>query len=124
MQLLYKRLYNNIFLYLIGDSPALLDKFMKRSRSEILEILSLHKPDLMRKYHLGKLGLFGSYARNEALEDSDIDILVDFTQPVGMEIVDLTLELENILNHHVDIVTLNAVKHRLYNYIKQDLIYV
>lgn len=82
------------------------------------------KPVLAQKYSLDKLGLFGSYARNEASDDSDIDILVDFKKPVGMEIVELTLELEEALQNPVDIVTMNAVRNRLLNYIKQDLIYV
>jgi len=97
---------------------------MKTGKSEILRILSIHKPALTQKYHLNKIGLFGSYARDEANENSDIDILVDFTEPVGMEIVDLALELEDLLHHKVDIVSFNAVKNRLFNHIKQEVIYV
>lgn len=97
---------------------------MKRSRTEILNILRQQKPVLAQKYSLDKLGLFGSYARNEASENSDIDILVDFNKPIGMEIADLTLELEKALQNTVDIVTMNAVRNRLLDYIKPDLIYV
>jgi uncharacterized protein len=97
---------------------------MKLSRTEILNILRQQKPVLAQKYSLDKLGLFGSHARNEASAHSDIDILVDFNKPVGMEIVELTLELEEALQNPVDIVTMNAVRNRLFAYIKQDLIYV
>jgi len=97
---------------------------MKPAKSDILRILSLYKPALEQKYNLDKLGLFGSYARDEAVESSDIDILVAFKTPVGMEIVDLVLELEDLLNHKVDIITLNTIKNRLLPYIEQDVIYV
>ncbi|MEK6478533.1 nucleotidyltransferase family protein [Catalinimonas sp. 4WD22] len=97
---------------------------MKPSKTEILHILSQQKSILAQKYHVDKLGLFGSYAREEATENSDIDILVDFTKPIGMEIVDLTMELEKALHYPIDIVTINAVRQRLFDYIKQDLVYV
>ena len=97
---------------------------MKKTKADILQVLNVHKPALAQKYHLNRLGLFGSYARDEAAESSDIDILVGFTKPVGMEVVDLALELEALLNHKVDVVTINAVKSRLLRYIEQEVIYV
>lgn len=89
----------------------------------ILGKLTLYKQQLMQKYPIKSIGLFGSYARNEATHDSDIDLLVEFSSPVGMEIVDLAEELESILDHKVDIVTYNAIKNRLFHYIKEELVY-
>lgn len=70
------------------------------------------------------MGLFGSYARNEASKESDIDILVEFASPVGFEFVDLAIELEAILNHKVDLVSRKGVKPNMLPYIEKDLLYV
>jgi uncharacterized protein len=48
----------------------------------ILEKLRLHKPELQRKYPISKMGVFGSYARGEATENSDIDIAVELNDVV------------------------------------------
>lgn len=96
---------------------------MLLNKQEILKLLSQHQDKLKKKYPLKSIALFGSYARGEQNADSDIDLLVDFTQPVGIEIVDLAMELEEILGHSVDIVTYNAVKNRLFHHIKDELAY-
>ena len=96
---------------------------MTLTKEIILEKLALHKQQLMQKYPIKSIGLFGSYARNEPTPESDIDLLVEFSAPVGMEIVDLAEDLESILDHKVDIITYNAIKNRLYHYIKDELVY-
>ena len=95
------------------------------TKGEILALLAQNKERLAQKYPLKSLALFGSYARGTQVDGvSDIDLLVDFSEPVGMEIVDLVMDLEDILKHRVDVVTYNAVKDRLFHYIKEDLAYV
>jgi hypothetical protein len=92
------------------------------TKGEILALLSQNKERLARKYSLKSLASFGSYARGTQVNGvSDIDLLVDFSAPVGMEIVELVIELEDILKHRVDVVTCNALKDRLFHYIKEDL---
>ena len=71
-----------------------------------------------------EIGIFGSYTRGDNNEDSDIDILVEFENPIGLEFVDLAYELEELLNHKIDLVSKKAIKSRLINYINEDLIYV
>jgi predicted nucleotidyltransferase len=95
------------------------------TKAEILALLAQNKERLAQKYPLKSLALFGSYARGTQVEgSSDIDLLVDFSEPVGMELVELVMDLESILNHRVDVVTYNAVKDRLFHFIKEDLEYV
>jgi predicted nucleotidyltransferase len=95
------------------------------TKEEILALLAQNKARLAEKYPLKSMALFGSYARGTQIHGvSDIDLLVDFSAPVGMEIVDLVMDLEDILKHRVDVVTYNAVKDRLFHYIKEDLEYV
>ena len=91
---------------------------------EIKASLTQHKVELENKYKVKKLGIFGSYARGEQSKDSDIDILVEFESPIGLEFIDLADELEKILNKKIDLVSANAIKPRLKKYILQDITYV
>ncbi len=70
------------------------------------------------------MALFGSYSRNDATEESDVDILVDFEKAIGIQFVDLADELEILLHHKVDLVSARAIKPKYLNAIKSDLIYV
>jgi predicted nucleotidyltransferase len=91
---------------------------------EILSTLKAHKAEFTKKYHLKSIGIFGSYSRNDYHEGSDIDILVDFNQSIGIEFIDLANELEKILEIKVDLVSKNGVKLRYLKEIEKDLIYV
>ena len=92
--------------------------------NEIKTLLQKNKADLMMKYNLRSIALFGSITRNEATNKSDIDILVEFDKPIGLDFVLLADELEEILGFKVDLVTTNALKPNMFEYIKQDLQYV
>lgn len=95
-----------------------------QSLSSITSILSGHKNQLFRKYGLKQLAIFGSYARNEQQAQSDIDILVDFERPIGIEFIDLAEELEGILHAKVDLVSKNGVKPKYLQSITGELKYV
>ncbi|NPA62629.1 MAG: nucleotidyltransferase, partial [Methanococci archaeon] len=47
------------------------------------------KKELKEKYKVKSIAIFGSYARGEQKETSDIDIMVEFYEPIGLKIVDL-----------------------------------
>ena len=64
----------------------------------IQNILRQVKPHLAAKYHINTLGLFGSIVRDDFSANSDIDILVDFRRPIGIEFIDLADELERVKN--------------------------
>jgi hypothetical protein len=91
---------------------------------QTIQKLQTLKESLSKKYHISYLAIFGSVSRNENTKNSDIDILVDFTQPVGLEFIDLADELEKILDHKVDLVSRNGIKPEYYEQIKNDLQYV
>lgn len=80
------------------------------TRDQIKRILKEQKPLLFEKYHVSKIGVFGSVARNEQTEVSDIDILVEFSKPVGFEFFDLQDYLQTLFDKPVDLVTVNALK--------------
>ena len=69
---------------------------------------------LLAGFGVKELYLFGSAVRNEARDDSDIDLLVDFEQPVSLfEFVRLQREIEAVLGRRVDLVTRRALKPQL-----------
>jgi len=97
------------------------------SKEDILLFLRENKDLLQRKYHLSKIGLFGSYARNEQTENSDIDILVEY-QPNTPKLYDIEDNLRdfisNSFNRKVDICTEKWIKPLFKNLINKDVIYV
>jgi predicted nucleotidyltransferase len=94
-----------------------------KTAQQIQEQLSNLKPALIKRFSVSSIGLFGSYARNEQNEDSDIDIVVDFSKPVGIEFVDLAEFLEESLKAKVDLVSLNGIKPKYLSVIKSEIVY-
>lgn len=92
--------------------------------STIQKKLQVIKPLLADKYYVSELGLFGSVVRNDFTSDSDIDIMVDFSRPIGIEFVDLADELEAYLNRKVDLVSKRGIKPQYFEAIQQELVYV
>ena len=102
----------------LRDMEAAMDK------ETILSYLKSNKERLKKEYEIEQIGIFGSYARNEANENSDIDIFVKM-KPDFFKVIGLKQQLEEYFNKKVDIVRLrekinNALKRR----ILKDGIYV
>lgn len=79
----------------------------------IREILAKHKSELQRRFHVAEIGIFGSYVHGKEEEGSDVDILVEFAEPIGWEFVELKEYLESLLGKSVDLVTVNTLKPQL-----------
>lgn len=92
--------------------------------AHIKEILSKLKPELTGKFHVSSIGLFGSIVRNDFTASSDIDIIVDFSQPIGIEFVDLADFIEKELNKPVDLVSKKGIKPKYFNAIESEIVYV
>jgi hypothetical protein len=71
----------------------------------IIEKLRAYKPELQRKYPVSRLGIFGSYARGDATESSDIDVAVELNGPMGLNFVAMANEIEDLFSVKVDVVT-------------------
>ena len=95
------------------------------TRSEILEILKNYKNENAEKYGINNLGLFGSYSRDEGRYESDIDIIIETTEPDILKLVHIKDELEKLLHKTIDIVR-NREKMNPYlkKHIEKDAIYV
>ena len=92
--------------------------------SKAKNVLKKNKSYLQKKYFIDEIGIFGSYSRGEQNRKSDIDLLVSFRKPIGLEFVDLSEELEELLNNKVDLVSKGALKKRMYEFIKLEIVYV
>ncbi len=83
-------------------------------RDEVIRILQASHGELADRYGVGSLALFGSVARDEATERSDVDLVVEFTRPVGLfGLFALQDHLEALLNCSVDIGTRDSLKPRI-----------
>jgi uncharacterized protein len=92
--------------------------------SIIKQKLAELKPKLQEKYPVAKIAIFGSYARNEATEESDVDVMVEINGKIGIGFLTLANEIEDYLGIKTDVVSSRAIKPRIMEYIKKDLIYV
>jgi hypothetical protein len=99
-------------------------KMPKKSREEILSLLSQNKSNLEDRFKVRRMALFGSYARGDQHSGSDVDILVDIDPSVGLEFVILAEQIEQLLGLPVELVSRRAIKPNKLKYIEQDLIYV
>jgi predicted nucleotidyltransferase len=95
-----------------------------KTREEILTSLGAAKAELQKRFRVRTLALFGSYARNQQTEKSDVDILVEVDPSIGLGFVSLADELERRLQQKVDLVSSRAVKPSRWRLIEPDLIYV
>jgi predicted nucleotidyltransferase len=76
------------------------------TKNTILTFLQEHKNELREHYGVTLLGLFGSYARGDAREDSDIDLVVELEQPDMFHLIGIKQTIEEGLHAKVDIVRL------------------
>jgi predicted nucleotidyltransferase len=108
---------------------AYLNRFCIFDRMTQLEfiksLLGKLKPELVEKYAISTIGLFGSIVRDDfSLSTSDIDIIVDFSRPVGIEFIDLADYLEQQMKRKVDLVSRKGIKQKYFQAIESDIIYV
>jgi predicted nucleotidyltransferase len=83
------------------------------------------KPLLAEKYKVKEIGIFGSFARGEQAEASDIDILVEFSEPISFfTFIDLEDHLSEILGVRVDLVSKKALKPHIGKNILEELVEV
>ncbi len=90
----------------------------------ILQKLRLLKPVSQEKYGVSELALFGSYSRDEQTSESDIDIMVDFSKPIGIEFMDVVYLLKEAFEAiPVQVVSKKAIKEKYCTRLKHDLLY-
>ncbi len=91
---------------------------------EAKDILRQHRQELEHKFKVKEIGIFGSYVRGEQKKRSDIDILVEFKEPISLfEFMDLEGYLEKLLGTKVDLVSKKALKPRIGEHIMKEVVY-
>ena len=94
-------------------------------KDEIFQKLRDLKPELAQKFFVSSIGVFGSFVRDDFSEKtSDIDLLVDFSKPIGIEFIDLAEYIEKKLDRKVDLISKNAIRQSYFTRIQKDLVYV
>ena len=95
-----------------------------KTLSEIKHQLSILKPILQQKYPVENIAIFGSYARNEQTETSDVDVMIELNGKIGIDFFRMADEIEDYLGLKTDVASKNGIKSRYFEIIKNDLIYV
>jgi uncharacterized protein len=94
-------------------------------KSEVIRILNGQRKELQERFNISSLSLFGSVARDEAGTDSDVDLLVEFSKPVGLfQFIELQQRLEELLDCKVDLGTPRSLKPHIKDQVLQEAIRV
>ena len=90
----------------------------------IKQKIAQNKEYLYKTYGVEEIGIFGSFARGDNDENSDIDIVVDLQKPLGLQFFSLERHLEEYLGRKVDLATKKAIKPYIRERILAQIIYV
>ena len=92
---------------------------------ELKNVILKNKNRLMENYNLKSIGIFGSYIKGEESINSDLDILVDFSNPIDLfKFLELEEELQNICSKKVDLVSVKSLKPHIGRQILSEVQYI
>ena len=96
-----------------------------KTAEEAKAVLKKHMAEVVQKYHVSEIGIFGSFVRNEQKKRSDIDILVDFSEiPDLLKFIELERYLQKLLKKKVDLVDKQGIKPQLKDVIMKEVVYI
>ncbi len=93
-----------------------------RTTKEVLDLLRRALPELARDFGVTRLGLFGSYARGEQREGSDVDVLVEVDPSIGLRFVDLAERIEQVIGARTQVVSSRAIRPRDWPLLQKELV--
>jgi len=93
-----------------------------KTLEEIKKELVKHKEEIRKKYGVRILGIFGSVARGEQKETSDVDILIEIERPIGLKFFELWDELEKLLGCEVDLVRKKLLREEIKSEILTEVV--
>ena len=95
------------------------------NRDEVLDVLREHKATLAQRFGVIELALFGSFARDQATDDSDVDILVRFDKPAtSAAFFGTQFYLEDLLGRPVDLATNRDLRVEIRPYVEREIVNV
>ena len=93
------------------------------NRDEILSVLRAHKATLAQRFGVAELAVFGSFARDRATDDSDLDVLVRFDGPIHWErYFGAQFYLEDLLGRPVDLVTEKNLRPKVRSQVEREAV--
>lgn len=90
---------------------------------DVLKILKSHNNEIKKKFGVRNIGIFGSYARGEEKETSDVDVLVEFEEPTFRNFMGLVFFLEDIFGREVDLVTTKGLSPYIRPHVEKEVIW-
>ncbi|HXX80096.1 MAG TPA: nucleotidyltransferase family protein [Thermodesulfovibrionales bacterium] len=95
------------------------------SIDEAKTILKEHKDEVIRKYGVSEIGIFGSFVRGEQKKRSDIDVLVEYDEiPDLFEFINLERYLQRLLGKKIDLVRKEAIRPEIRERILREVVYI
>lgn len=88
---------------------------------DVIEILNKCKKKIEKEYSVKKIGVFGSYAKGNQTESSDIDILVEFKDPTYDNLIDLAFYLEDLYIKKINLITLKGMSPYLLPIVEKEV---
>jgi uncharacterized protein len=96
-----------------------------KTREQVIAILQTHKQSLSQRWPtISSLSLFGSVARGDQCEGSDVDLLIELKGAMGWDFFDLVGELEELIGEKVDLIPRQGIKQRYWDKISLDVVEV
>ncbi|MCD5390600.1 nucleotidyltransferase family protein [candidate division NPL-UPA2 bacterium] len=96
-----------------------------KSLEEIKPILESHREEIIEKFKVKKIGIFGSYIKGKEEQRSDLDILVELDDSIGLlKFIELENHLSDLLRVKVDLVMKSALKRRIGKHILKEVVYL
>ena len=94
------------------------------TKQEVLNYLSLHKERFYKDFDVVKIGLFGSFARDEATQNSDIDLVIEMNPKSLEKRIAFKREIESDLNRSLDVGYMSTLRSFIAKEVAKDIIYV
>lgn len=89
----------------------------------ILNILKRHENEIKEKYHVKRIGLFGSYAKGLQNEENNVDVLAEFVKPTFDNFIELTFYLEDLFGKKVDLLTPNSLSPYMKSVVEKEAVW-
>ena len=98
------------------------------TKEKAIKLLQEKHSYLAVEFGVSKIGLFGSYAKDQSGDTSDVDLIIEFERPIGFRFIELVDYLENLLGQKVDVLTSAGIQNirieRIARSISQSIVYV
>jgi hypothetical protein len=89
----------------------------------VIDILKSHEREIKKRFGVKRIGLFGSFARGEQKDTSDVDILVEFEEPTFDNFMNLAFFLEDLFSRRVELVTPDSLSPYIAPYVEKEVVW-